>query len=156
MIRHLIRGAAAGAAGTTALNAVSYLDMALRGRGTSSTPEDTVEKLAHSVGVEIPGDDDTRSNRLQGLGPLLGIVTGVGVGALAGAARGLGIAPSGPSGAVLTGGAAMVGANLPMAALGISDPRTWSAADWLADAVPHVAYGVVTYATLAALSGRTD
>jgi hypothetical protein len=38
-----------------------------------------------------------------------------------------------------------------MAVLGVSDPRTWSAADWISDVVPHLAYGVVTYVTLAAL-----
>ncbi|MGI8900330.1 MAG: hypothetical protein ACR2HA_05280 [Nocardioides sp.] len=36
--RSVLAGVAAGAAGTTALNAVTYLDMAIRGRGTSSTP----------------------------------------------------------------------------------------------------------------------
>ena len=35
--------------------------------------------------------------------------------------------------------------------LGISDPRTWSATDWAADVVPHLAYGFATHATLAAL-----
>ena len=34
----LLSGAAAGAAGTTALNVITYLDIALRGRPTSSTP----------------------------------------------------------------------------------------------------------------------
>ena len=38
----MLRGAAAGAAGTTALNVVTYLDMAVRGRPASSTPERTV------------------------------------------------------------------------------------------------------------------
>ena len=80
----VVRGAAAGAAGTTALNAVTYLDMAVRGRPASSTPEETVEKLAHAVHTEVPGDDETRSNRLSGLGPLTGIATGVAVGAVAG------------------------------------------------------------------------
>ena len=28
--------------------------------------------------------------------------------------------------------------------LGVTDPRTWAAADWISDAVPHLAYGVVT------------
>jgi hypothetical protein len=35
----LLSGAAAGAAGTTALNVITYLDIALRGRPTSTTPE---------------------------------------------------------------------------------------------------------------------
>ena len=34
----LLAGIAAGAAGTTALNATTYLDMALRGRPASRTP----------------------------------------------------------------------------------------------------------------------
>jgi hypothetical protein len=38
-----------------------------------------------------------------------------------------------------------------MTRMGITDPRHWSTADWLADAVPHLAYGVVTHATLAGL-----
>jgi hypothetical protein len=37
-----------------------------------------------------------------------------------------------------------------MVVLGITDPRTWSTADWIADLVPHLAYGLVTYAALAA------
>jgi hypothetical protein len=28
--------------------------------------------------------------------------------------------------------------------LGISDPRRWSAGAWAADAIPHIAFGVVT------------
>ncbi|HEV7623003.1 MAG TPA: hypothetical protein VGO26_02625 [Amnibacterium sp.] len=39
-------GSAAGADGTTALNAVAYLDMVLRARPASSTPETSVERLA--------------------------------------------------------------------------------------------------------------
>src|ERR1700712_4083745 len=77
-----LRGAAAGAAGSTALNAVTYLDMVVRGRGTSSTPEQTVEKLAEKAHVGIPGEGQERENRLQGLGPMTGLVAGVGVGVL--------------------------------------------------------------------------
>jgi len=66
--RGALRGAAAGAAGTTALNAVTYLDMVLRGRGTSSTPEDTVEKLSDKIHVPVPGEGDERVNRVSGLG----------------------------------------------------------------------------------------
>src|SRR3954464_15373311 len=79
-----LRGAAAGAAASTALNAVTYLDMAVRGRGTSSTPEDTVEKLAEKAHVPIPGEGEKRQNRVQGLGSLTGLAAGVGVGVLAG------------------------------------------------------------------------
>ena len=141
----VVRGAAAGAAGTTALNAVTYADMAVRGRPASSTPEQTVEKLAQAAHIEVPGDDETRSNRLSGLGPLTGIATGVGVGAVAGLlARGTRL-PT-PALAGVVGAAAMLGSNGPMTALGITDPRTWSASSWVSDVVPHLAYGVVTAA----------
>ena len=82
-----LRGAAAGAAGTTVLNTVTYLDMVLRGRGVSSTPEKTVEVLADKAHVPIPGEGETRDNRVAGLGPLTGIAAGVGVGVLAGLGR---------------------------------------------------------------------
>lgn len=53
--RTLADGLVAGAAGTTALNAATYLDMAMRGRGTSEMLEKAVEELAHRAGQEIPG-----------------------------------------------------------------------------------------------------
>ena len=68
--RALLGGLAAGAAGTTALNAVTHLDVVVRARSASSTPEDTAAKLAEELGIEIPGDEDERANRLAGLGPL--------------------------------------------------------------------------------------
>jgi hypothetical protein len=143
-----LRGAAAGAAATGALNAVTYLDMAVRGRGASSTPERTVETLAEKAHVDIPGDEQTRENRKQGLGPLMGLVAGVGVGVLAGLARAAGFRSSPPLGTVLTTAGVLVAANGPMAVLGITDPRTWSATDWLSDVVPHLAYGVVLKSTM--------
>jgi hypothetical protein len=149
-VRGLLRGAAAGAAGTTALNAVTYVDMAVRGRPPSDTPERGVETLAAAAGVPIPGTGRRRESRLTGLGALAGIATGVGVGAVLGVARQWGWRPTGVTGGVLTTGIVLVAANGPMTVLRITDPRSWSAADWLADLLPHVAYGVVTYATLAA------
>src|SRR3712207_9559990 len=90
----LLRGAAAGAAGSTALNAVTYLDMAVRGRGTSSTPEDTVEKLAATVHVAIPGEGENRQNRVEGLGPLMGVAAGFGGGGTGRLAPGAGYRPA--------------------------------------------------------------
>lgn len=149
----LLVGAAAAAAGTTALNAVTYLDMAARARPSSSTPEDTIEALADKADVTIPGNDDERGNRVAGLGPLSGLATGVGVGAVLGLGRALGWRPG-----VFVGGAsatfgALLASNVPMAVLRVSDPRTWSAADWIADIVPHLAYGAVTAAVLQGLDG---
>lgn len=144
----VLRGAAAGAAGSTALNAVTYLDMATRGRGTSSTPEDTVEKLAGKVHLPIPGDDQTRQNRLQGLGPLTGLGAGVGVGVLVGLVRAAGFRSQPVVGTLLTTLGVLVAANGPMTVLGITDPRTWSATDWISDLVPHLAYGAVVKTTM--------
>ena len=143
-----LRGAAAGAAGSTALNATTYLDMVIRGRGTSSTPEQTVEELAMKAHVAIPGEGDTRANRVQGLGPLTGLVAGVGVGVLAGLARAAGLRSGPVAGTALTTVAVLVAANGPMTVLGVTDPRTWSATDWASDIVPHLAYGAVVKTTM--------
>lgn len=144
----MLLGAAAGAAGTTALNAVTYLDMAIRGRPTSSAPEDTVEALAATVHARVPGDDDTRRNRVAGLGPLTGLMAGVGTGALLGAARGRGLRPGVAVGALVASLGALVGSDGPMTALGVTDPRSWPLSSWAADLVPHLVYGLVTAAVL--------
>ena len=144
----VLRGAAAGAAGTTALNAVTYLDMVGRGRGTSSTPEQTVEALAEKAHVQIPGDEETRSNRVQGLGPLTGLVAGIGVGVLAGLARAAGFRTPPLVGTALTTVCVLVAANGPMTVLGVTDPRTWSTTDWVSDVVPHLAYAAVVRTTM--------
>jgi hypothetical protein len=144
----VLRGAAAGAAGTTALNGVTYLDMVGRGRGTSSTPEQTVEALAEKAHLQIPGDEQTRSNRVQGLGPLTGLVAGIGVGVLGGLARAAGLRTSPLVGTAVTTVGVLLAANGPMTVLGITDPRTWSTTDWVSDVVPHLAYGAVVKTTL--------
>ncbi|CAA9277807.1 MAG: hypothetical protein AVDCRST_MAG57-3513 [uncultured Blastococcus sp.] len=143
-----LRGAAAGAAGSTALNAVTYLDMTVRGRGTSSTPEQTVEKLAEKAHLPIPGEGEARENRVQGLGPLTGLVAGIGVGVLGGLARASGYRSAKPVGTALTTLGVLVAANGPMTALGVTDPRTWSTTDWISDLVPHLAYGLVVKTTM--------
>jgi hypothetical protein len=148
----VLRGAAAGAAGTSALNAVTYLDMVVRGRPSSSTPEQTVEKLADKAHVPIPGDEDTRSNRVQGLGPLTGLVAGIGVGVLAGLVRATGFRSRPLVGTGLISVGVLVAANGPMTALGITDPRTWSTTDWVSDVVPHVVYAAVVKATMDAFA----
>jgi hypothetical protein len=143
-----LRGAAAGAAGVTALNAVTYLDMVYRGRPASDTPQQLVERVAADVGVGVPGSGEERENRLQGLGPLAGVLTGVAVGAVAGTLRAAGVRLPAAVAAPLVGLTAMAGADGPLAATGLSDPRTWAAADWAADLLPHLAYGAVVEAVL--------
>lgn len=151
MVGFVWRGIAAGAAGTTALNAATYADMAIRGRGASSMPETAVEKLAGEVGVEIPGEGDERQNRLTGLGALSGIATGAAAGVVASALGPVVRRLPLPIAAVVAGGLAMAGSDLSMTRLGLTDPREWSSADWLSDAVPHLAYGLAAAATLKAL-----
>ncbi|MER6300754.1 hypothetical protein ABT247_14460 [Kitasatospora sp. NPDC001539] len=147
-----LEGLAAGAAGTTALNAVTYLDMAVRGRPSSDTPQEAVEALADRTGLPVPGADEERSNRVAGLGPLLGLAAGLGVGLGVGVLTGAVAGPASRAGtyvvAVVAGAAALAAADAPLAALGISDPRKWTPADWAADIVPHLAYGAATAAVL--------
>ena len=149
MRRALLLGVVAGAAGTAALNLATYLDMAGRGRPSSSVPADVAGELAGAAGVELASgeDEDTAGNRREGLGALLGIATGLGVGAAYGLLRaGLNRLPL-PLAAAGVGAAAMAGSDLPATALGVTDPRTWPASSWAADLVPHLVYGVVTVAT---------
>jgi hypothetical protein len=149
-IRAAARGAVAGAAGTATLNTITYLDMVWRARAASKTPEDTVERLAAITGVKIPGTEEERLNRIAGLGPLSGLVVGIGTGAALGLARAAGYRPGLMATSLTAAAAAMAGANVPMTALGITDPRTWSRIDWISDIVPHLAYGAVTGAALQA------
>jgi hypothetical protein len=147
MKRKILAGAVAGAVGTTALNAVTFLDMAVRARPASSTPEDTVRKSEELAGVSLSEqgpDSDDAANRRSALGSLIGIAAGVGTGAVYGLVRpALGRVPLVVLG-VGAGLAANVGTTGPMAALGITDVRSWSADSWLSDLVPHLAYGFAT------------
>ncbi|HEY0935674.1 MAG TPA: hypothetical protein VGD91_18240, partial [Trebonia sp.] len=52
------------AAGVTALNPVTYRDMAVRARSSSDSPAQAVEQLAGKAGAEIPGAGKERDNRL--------------------------------------------------------------------------------------------
>jgi len=65
-----------------------------------------------------------------------------------GAAQAAGWRPQLITVAVATGAGAMLVTDAPMAMLGVSDPRTWSVKDWVSDAVPHLAYGLVTAAVV--------
>ncbi|MDX6230227.1 MAG: hypothetical protein QOI76_3617 [Frankiales bacterium] len=150
MLKTVARGLVAGAAGVTALNWVTYLDMATRGRPASDTPAKLVEQSLRRL--DLPTPDQTR---LGALGALAGIKVGLLVGAGAALGRGAGLRLPAPLAVAITGGAAMAASDVPIAALGVSDPRQWSAADWLGDVVPHLAYGAVTHVVLTAFE-RTD
>ncbi|MGH3658871.1 MAG: hypothetical protein ACRDUA_19630 [Micromonosporaceae bacterium] len=135
----LSHGVLAGSVGTLALNAVTYLDMAVRGRPASRTPEQSVRALARHLDLDLgsgPGGD----HRAEAAGALLGYTSGIAVGI--GYAMVTGGKLNTPLAAVVLSGGALLVGNGPMTALGITDPRTWSTRDWLADVVPHLAYGV--------------
>jgi hypothetical protein len=149
MLHNAAKGALAGLAGTTALDAATYVDMAVRGRPASQAPAQMIEEAAGRAGAGIPGEGEARQNRLEGLGALAGIATGVAVGVAAGQCRGL-VRRLGPLlGPAVLGGAAMAVSDTSMAMLGVTQPRTWDAASWLSDAVPHLLYGAVTWTALA-------
>jgi hypothetical protein len=131
------RGVVAGAFGTLLLNAATYLDMALTGRPASSVPGDTVQRSAAKLGLHPPRDP----HRLEAYGALGGIAVGVALGVAASVARSAGVRLPAPLGAAAIGGLAMAATDTPMAATGVTHPRTWSAADWARDVVPHLAYG---------------
>ena len=142
-VRDAVRGALAGAAGTTALDVVTYLDMVVRDRPPSSVPEDAVEKLAKGAGVSELGD-----GRRAGLGALLGYAAGLGIGTAYGAVRSrVRWSPPLPVAGVVLGLGAMAATDAPIVGLGISDPREWGVSGVLSDVVPHIVYGVVTAAT---------
>lgn len=152
LTRHLLHGALAGAAGTTALNAVTYLDMALRRRPASATPQQAVERGADLMGLGLPTDGAAKQGVEGGLGALLGIASGVGAGAVLGAVRGRSGRPTSTPGATGVAFAlAMVAGNGPMTALAVTDPRQWRPVDWVADVLPHLAFAVVTAVTLDSL-----
>jgi|GEM_PF-576279 len=155
VLKGLIRGAVAGAAGTTASNAVNYGDMAIRGRPANDTPVTMVATLADRFGVGIPGHNGQRDNRLHALAPLGGSLTGVAVGGLAGVLRSVGLRVPTAIGGPVLGALAMAATDVPAARLRLTDPRQWSGADWASDALPHLAYGLAAHATLVATSRDT-
>ncbi|MEU3254867.1 hypothetical protein [Streptomyces sp. NPDC006997] len=150
-MRTVTKGLLAGAAGTVALNVVTYGDMLLRGRGSSDVPTQVADRLVERTGVEL-GDEESRSNREQAVGTLLGYVTGLGVGAAYGllSRRRDGALPAWAA-TPLLGIAAMAGSDGPATALGVTDPTSWSGSSWASDVVPHLAYGLTTASVYQAL-----
>ncbi|MDX6245610.1 MAG: hypothetical protein QOE76_3333 [Frankiales bacterium] len=149
MLKTVGRGLVAGAAGVTALNWATYADMAARGRPASETPARVVAAVLERLDQPVP--DGTR---LSALGALAGIKVGLLVGVGAAVVRRAGVRLPAPLGVALTGAAAMAASDVPVAALGISDPREWSTTDWLSDALPHLAYGLATHSVLTAFERK--
>ncbi len=144
------RGLLAGAAGTTLLNLASYADLAITGREASTAPARTAQRALERLGVAAP----SRGPAHDAVGAVAGIATGLGIGVLAAGARRMGVRLPRPVGAAVVGALAMAASDAPMSALGVSDPRSWSAADWTRDVVPHLAFGVGVRWTLDATERR--
>lgn len=147
----IVRGVVAGTAGTVALNAVTYLDMLVRGRPSSQLPGVVAEQLAADVGLDLTGSGEDADNRREALGALAGMVTGVGVAVVCSTVfprlgRRRLLLP-----ATVVGGLAAVGANGPLVAKGLTDPKQWDATAWASDLVPHLAYGLAVVASLRVL-----
>lgn len=142
------RGLVAGAAGTTALNAATYVDMALRGRPPSRTPDQVAQRVADALGRDIPGSRGAAEHRRTARGALGGIAVGLAVGVAASLVRATGLRLPGPVAAVATGAAAMAASDLPATVLRVSDPRDWSTSSWVSDILPHLVYGATTHAVL--------
>jgi hypothetical protein len=66
-----MRGLAAGAAGTTFLSLTTYVDIAVRGRPTSSVPEQSVDRLAQRAGIDL-GEGEAADARRTALGSCSG------------------------------------------------------------------------------------
>ncbi|WP_196240559.1 hypothetical protein [Nocardioides anomalus] len=144
MTSTLTRGLAAGAVGTALLDAATYADLLLTGRPASDAPGRTVLGLAQARGLDLPDDD----SRLAAYGQLGGLAAGLAVGVAASVARRAGVRLPAPLSIGATAAAAMAATDLPMARAGVSDPRTWSAQDWVRDALPHLAFGAGVHYTV--------
>jgi hypothetical protein len=116
-------------------------------------PEHLVDAITERAGIE-PADEETAPGRRQGLAGLLGIATGLGVGVAYGLAGGAHTPWRVAAGTVALTVAASLASDAPATGAGLTDPRTWTAGDWLADLVPHLAYGAVTAITYDRLTRR--
>jgi hypothetical protein len=158
MRKPLLSGIVAGAVGTIALDVVSYLDMVVRARPASSTPAEVAGALAERAGVELAAGgnaSEAAANRRSALGALLGYGVGLGVGGAYGLLRSRLPGPARPRAAAAgLGLAAMAASDLPATALGVTELRTWGAAGWVSDLLPHLAYGLATATVYEALAGR--
>lgn len=143
----LTRGLAAGAVGTTVLDAVTYADMVATGRSASDAPGRTVLAVADKFGVDLPSD----GGRPDAYGALAGAGTGLGIALVAGGLRSAGLRLPLLAEAAVVGVGAMLATDGPMSWAGVTTLQDWSGVDWARDVVPHLAYGLAVSSTLRAL-----
>ena len=150
MIRSIVGGVIAGAAGEMLLNVISYADMFVRARPTSPMPGKAAGKLADLAGIELakPGERAEKLEaRKESAGALMGYGVAVGIGVLYAVLRRLGLRLPLPLAGLAIGGTAMAFSDS-IATAGETDPRSWGVSGWMLDVIPHAAYGVATAAIL--------
>ena len=157
LLNAALRGIIAGATGTVALNTSTYIDMAMRGRSSSSAPSKLIDKVSQKIHLPLSSQSSgslaqTAQNRESGLGALLGYINGLGTGVIYGILRSQTDKIPVPLAAPIVGLTAMAASDVPLVALRVSNPQTWGISGWLADTIPHLIYGIVTVATYEALS----
>lgn len=155
--KRLLNGLMAGGAGTAVLNIVTYLDMAIRGRPSSDVPAKVVDELSRKSGIsleELSAGQDQTTNRRSALGALMGFTSGLMWGALYGVtAPVLRDIASPVARSAGLGVAVMASNDIPAIAMGATDPTEWGLRGWMADVVPHLAYGLGTVYCYEALDG---
>jgi len=111
-------------------------------------------KMLGLAGQGKGSQDQTAQNRESGLGALSGYVNGLGMDEAYGLLRPqLDDVPI-PLASTAVGLAAMAASDIPLVALGVSNPRTWGAEGWAADIIPHIIYGFVTVSAYELLTNR--
>jgi len=151
MIRSIVGGVIAGAAGEMLLNVISYADMFVRARPTSPMPGKAAGKLADLAGIELakPGvRAEKLEARKESAGALMGYGVAVGIGVLYAVLRRLGLRLPLPLAGLAIGGTAMAFSDSIATAVGATDPKSWGVSGWMLDVITHAAYGVATAATL--------
>ena len=106
-----------GAVRTAMPNAVTYLDVVVRARPPSAVPDDGAQRTADRLGLALGARSACRGHAQE--------------------------RPRRPHGGTRDGLRRRRRAATDTASvrLGVTDPAGWSAADWAADVVPHLAYG---------------
>jgi xanthosine utilization system XapX-like protein len=161
MVQTTMAGVIAGATGTVALDVATYLDMAIRGRSSSSAPSQLIDVTAKSMHIPLSpqgvgAQDQLAHNRESGLGALLGYINGLGVGFIYSLIRSRLQKNSLPLAAIGVGLAAMAASDVPLFVARISNPKSWGLSGWASDFIPHLIYGLVTVTTYEALIAEEE
>lgn len=141
----LAKGLIVGAAGTTALNLVTYADMLIRARPASELPAKAAQKLADDANIDL-GSQEQVGPRSQALGALMGFAVGLGWGAAYALVRSRIRIPF-RAAALGLAVVAMASSDAPLVAQDLTDPGEWGVSGWLSDVLPHLAYGAAAAAT---------